>query len=296
MIYEKYSKMQEQKKSAIQEMTGVEDVRAHTFDELAQPKDTCKVGKTLMELEKKFPMDEIVRKMKKEEFNTNRARNAHLFRYPEEYQVFNEEEEVKRRMLPGKKPVILNPQEKEEKEAQRKKRRKTHIETLKRGTVADTAEEKEKKMQKIRDKKPIVLFLHEAIQGFFKSKGKRLEEKIGTLRNFIGEQYLSLCSSYPEEMGRLFPFPDYGLHKKDSEEGAKRKIYPREFKSFFLEVMRSYAPDGKGGYVKVHRKVTPFWIPSSKPCKTSDKGISIGESVAKSTNAKGKKKKCQKNW
>jgi len=57
-----------------------------------QPKDTSKIGKTLVELRNEFPMDGIVKKMVKE-LQADRP-----FKYPEEYEVFDTEEELKRKL------------------------------------------------------------------------------------------------------------------------------------------------------------------------------------------------------
>ena len=51
--------------------------------ELAQPKDKWKVGKKLLDLQKKFPHDRVIQRMVAEEFKQNQ-----VFRYPEEYDVY----------------------------------------------------------------------------------------------------------------------------------------------------------------------------------------------------------------
>ena len=58
------------------------------LDELAKPKDKWKRGKKLLELKKKFPHDMVLQKMIQEEFKENR-----VFKYPEEYDLFDDEEE-----------------------------------------------------------------------------------------------------------------------------------------------------------------------------------------------------------
>lgn len=58
--------------------------------ELAKPKDKWQRGKILLQLKKKFPHDIVLQKMIKEEFKENR-----VFRYPEEYDLYDEEMEYK---------------------------------------------------------------------------------------------------------------------------------------------------------------------------------------------------------
>ena len=58
------------------------------FKELAKPKDRWKRGRILMQLKKKFPHDMVLEKMIKEEFKENR-----VFKYPEEYDLYDDEED-----------------------------------------------------------------------------------------------------------------------------------------------------------------------------------------------------------
>ncbi len=272
--------------------------RADIWSELAAPKDKWKVGRTLLELEKQFPMDEIVRKMAKEEFRSNR-----VFRYPEEYEVYEEDEEAKRKLKKMKKEVKLDPAERQAAEAAAKEKRKKMIEELKKKTAVEINEERDKRLQSIGDKKPIADHLREAIHVYFKDKEKRLEEHTGTLRNYIGEQYQALVERYPEEMKRTFPFPNYGAASESmvsqnsaavaagtNKSGEKRrKLYPKEFKAYFLEILRGYVQTKGGKCEKAPAKAVPFWIPSSRPCPSRDKGVTLGESTAMSANIKGRK-------
>jgi hypothetical protein len=57
--------------------------------ELAKPKDKWKVGRTLLELKKKFKHDMTLQKMIHEEFKENR-----VFKFPEEYDIYDEEEDT----------------------------------------------------------------------------------------------------------------------------------------------------------------------------------------------------------
>ena len=291
---EEIQKKEKKAKDKTQELTakiiGKETVKAHTLEELSQPKDKWKVGHTLLDLEKKFPMDEIVRKMVKEEFKANR-----IFRYPEEYEVYDEEEEVKRKLKIIKKtakkedPNVLL----DHAEAMKKKRRQ-QIEELKRKPDEEIDKEKQKRREEAADMKKLRNALKDSVQGYLKSKEKRINEKAGTLRNFIGETYKNLSNRYSDEINRRFPFIDYGLNEEAKKEQnnpqGKRKLYPKEFKAFFLEVIRGYATVAKGKYVQAPKKNVPFWLPSSKPCPQKDKGVTLGDFSKKTANIKARPK------
>lgn len=284
-------KAKKKKEEQIKRMTEKKRPKGDKYwDELAAPKDKWKVGKTLLELQKQFPMDEILKRMVKEEFKTNK-----VFRYPEEYEVYEEDEEIKRKLKKTERVRKLSPGQLAEKEAKEKELKLKKIEALKRSAIAETAAEKEKRLQMMHDKEIIGSFLRDAIKNYFKSKEKRLQEHTGTLRNYIGEQYQNLVTKYPEEMKRTFPFPNYGAAENNPNIGPnttqkRRKLYPKEFKGYFLELLRSYVATSNGKIVKAPKKNVPFWIPSSKPCPAKEKGLTLGEATAKTTNVKGKKK------
>ena len=58
------------------------------INQLAKPKDHHQKKKELLKLQKQFPHDRTLQKMVELEFQENR-----IFRYPEEYEVFNAEEQ-----------------------------------------------------------------------------------------------------------------------------------------------------------------------------------------------------------
>ena len=67
------------------------------MNELAKPNDKWKVGKKLIQLQKDFPHDRVLQRMVKEEFKANQT-----FRYPDEYDKFDQEEEKKMKHLKAK--------------------------------------------------------------------------------------------------------------------------------------------------------------------------------------------------
>lgn len=58
------------------------------LNQLAKHKDPHKKKRELLKLQQQFPHDRVVQKMVEQEFKENR-----VFRYPEEYEVFNLEEQ-----------------------------------------------------------------------------------------------------------------------------------------------------------------------------------------------------------
>ena len=68
------------------------------MNDLAKPKDKWKVGKKLIEMQKEFPHDRVLQRMIKEEFKANQT-----FRYPDEYDKFDQDNEKKMKHLPQEK-------------------------------------------------------------------------------------------------------------------------------------------------------------------------------------------------
>lgn len=285
------------------------------------PKDRWKVGKTLLELQKQFPMDDIIRQMVKEEFKNNR-----VFRYIEEYEVYDEEEETARKIASSQledardrvkypkstKERLKNKRQKDRNKGgeiiipvdemtELKQNREKMVSKLRKEAEPELQQAKQEKNKEKGEMEVLIKHLEGEIKKYFELREQRLEKKTGTLKNFIASTYQAMAKAYPSEMERFFPFPDYmkvgGVlknanepkqpHHEESKEAKKEKQYPREFKGFFLEHFRQYVAVRKGKYVKLKQQKAPVWIPSSKPCST-DKGLTLGESTARSTNAKGK--------
>jgi len=286
-----------------------------------EPKDRWKVGRTLLELQKQFPMDNIIKQMVKEEFKTNR-----VFRYIEEYEVYDDEEEVARKLASSKledardklrypkstKERLKTKKNKEDRKEGRdiiipvdemtalKQNRKKMVDKLKKEAEPELRQEKEEKHKEKEEMEKITNHLQEEIKKYFELREQRLEKKTGTLKNFIATTYKEMVKLYPKEMETYFPFPDYmkiggalryskaTSGEKDIEEVDKKtKQYPKEFKGYFLEHFRQYVAIRKGKYVKLEHQKASVWIPSSKPCSI-DRGLTLGESTAHSTNVKGK--------
>src|SRR5690606_8433201 len=84
---------EKQEKIAKEKKKPTEDERKRLMEKyanLAQPKDKWKTGRVMLGLKKQFTYDNILKKMIKLEFKENRK-----FKYPEEYAVYDSDEERK---------------------------------------------------------------------------------------------------------------------------------------------------------------------------------------------------------
>lgn len=70
------------------------EVEATPLEQLKKHKDRWQQGRKLIEMQKEFPHDAVLRRMIKEEFKENR-----LFKFPEEYDVYDDEEELARKLV-----------------------------------------------------------------------------------------------------------------------------------------------------------------------------------------------------
>jgi hypothetical protein len=291
-----------------------------------EAKDRWKVGRTLLELQKQFPMDDIIKQMVKEEFKNNR-----VFRYIEEYEVYDEEEEVARKVASSNlederdklrypkstKERLKNKQGKEDRNkggdivipvdemTALKRNREKIVSKLKKEAEPELNQERQEKYKEKEEMEKLSKHLQEEIKKYFELREQRLEKKTGTLKNYIANTYKEMVKLYPQEMEQHFPFPDYmkiggalryskatSDDKANEKRDEKVKQYPKEFKGYFLEHFRQYVAVRKGKYVKLKHQKAPVWIPSSKPCSI-DKGLTLGESTVRSTNVKGKTSKYQ---
>ena len=275
-----------------------------------------------MAFQKQFPLDKTLNKMVKEEFKQNK-----LLRYPEEYEVYDEEDEKKRRLaryyIKKDYEKIQDPNErrdfiKEKEENRVEKRKLKKEEWVRADNIQKNSEILDKEKFKSEDEQ-IRNHVVEEVKTYNKLRGKRLEEDTGTLKNYIGKVYWNMVDLFPEPMRRKFPYVLYGNikeEKKQAEEKNKnahdkrfgestiiveedKKInegdkkskiadpYPVEFKNYFIKILRSFVQTN-AGMVQVKENVTPCWMPASVQGK-SDIRASIKQIVNKSTNLKAKK-------
>lgn len=273
--------MEEEKKKQLPTKPDKERTQAlkqEKLSALARPKDQCMARKTLMELHKKFPMDNIVTNMMKNELMNNR-----LFRYPEEYELYNEEEEEKIKVRTAKPPKKKDAEEE-------KKNRRMKVEQLKNKEKEKDDKKKEKEGKKGEvDKDGIDMDISKHVKksaiAFVKSRKGDTDSKMPTLKKYIADTYAYILQNMKDATEKYFPNIQYGVVNEE----AKKKLYPKKFKMYFLDVLRSMHVIGNAKKcVSNVKKIVPFWIPSSKPVRSDDKHLYLGETSKKSSNAKGK--------
>ena len=167
------------------------DVKAHPLDELAKSKDKWKRGKKLKEMARKFPHDVILQRMIKEEFKENR-----LFRYPEEYEIYDDEEEVKRKMpkYKMKTSVQLEEHEKEIEESEKMRMEKF--------IYREKRLEENRKLREEARKHNLNKFnqdMKKEIQSYIeKAKNRLVEKREKGQRETLAEIYNRLKQAHPE--------------------------------------------------------------------------------------------------
>jgi len=157
-----------------------------------------------------------------------------------------------------------------------KEEKEKKVQALINKPMPEVVEEKNMRIQKMNDLYTVTMHLQTVIKEYLV---KEREDK-GTLRNYIAQQYQALLQNYPEQMKRCFPFV---------YSGGKVKLYPKEFKAHFLDILRKHVEVRKGSYVRLARAKVPVWIPLSKPSQVGDKSFTLARSATKSTNTKGRR-------
>ncbi len=189
------------------------EINGRRLEELSQPKDKWLTGKTMKSLQHDFPHDRVLEKMIKEEFRENR-----VFRYPDEYEVYDEEEEARRKKKSVRSDNLytLRDKKKGKQESVKANLEKWLIDEQgrQRMTLRDLESEAKKK---------------QAVEGFIANKAKeylemrknRLEKKGPTEKQFLAEAYQQLRAAHPEQSVKEFPLLTYGMNKKRA-----KRTYP----------------------------------------------------------------------
>jgi hypothetical protein len=254
------------------------------MEELSQPKDKWKLGRALLSLKKEFPFDKILKKMTEEEWKSNRA-----FRYPEEYEFYDEEEERKRKLAKYK---VRTPYDKleaherlekiQEDKEEREEKFKNRQENWKRNDEEHHAYVKRQNRTEAAQNKSVIDFIEGKVRAFLSLKENWLKDnkEKTTLRNYISTSYRQLIDSYPDEAKKAFPHTLYGVDQKSQ---TAKKAYPKAFKQCFTGMMSNFIKT-ENGVMKVRKKPNPFWIPSSQSA-TSTK-LTVQELAKKTVNSK----------
>ena len=193
------------------------------LDELAKPKDKLYTGKQIMNLAKLFPKDRILKKILIQEFHEKK-----IAKNPEEYDVYNSEEEaeIKGRDQPkepyksaqaeGRKFLTLKDiekplleREKEITEPFNEKLEEFYLEHNKK-----LEQEEEKRKNEAREDKLLERFVLNKVKEYLKLRRQRLEKKAPTVKEFLGTSYKEMESLHAQATKRRFRNVHYGVSKK----------------------------------------------------------------------------------
>ncbi|KRX08618.1 Cyclic nucleotide-binding protein [Pseudocohnilembus persalinus] len=259
------------------------------FQKLAKPKDRLKLGKQMLILKQMFPKDKYLRNLILQEF-----RDTKLAKFPEEYDVYDSDEEnmIKQRnqTLP-----VTNLKELDkplnEKQIQIQELFKKFLEEQQ--LKKKQAIEKQRELtytQKINDQK-LESFLRQKAKEFIELRNQRLdqldednedeskdnlnddqkknEKQAFTLKKFLEKTYKEMInSSHKEATNRNFPHYKWGQSKK-----LRQRSYPNSFKRKFFQVVKRYIREQSGAGKLDKKEKLPFWAPGgdSRKCLLHDK-------------------------
>jgi hypothetical protein len=221
------------------------------FDLLARPKDKWRTGRAMINLRKQFQYDNIIRKMIKYEFENNR-----VFRYPEEYALYDTES--------MRKTLFKNSLE--------KKIKKENDEGI-RELIQKTKEEDESKKrgedfqmsQILKEDLQLEKFIKKMCIKFYYLAERRLtNESNMSVNHFLINMYQSMLKQHSKATKRRFPKgKDYGKVKK-----SRFNNYPKNLKFYFFTLYRRLGKNEEGKFVFANYDNMPFWAPSlSNKCK-----------------------------
>lgn len=199
------------------------EIEKTSMDELAKPKDRLEVGKAIMSMTKMFPDDKILKKLLIHEFKEKK-----LAKYPEEYDLYDSEEEKETKTRNQRKEPFKTAAEEKRKfltlsdlsKPQRMREKeitepfyaqldKFYLETNKKH---EKGQEEAKEIQ--RQDRLLERFVLKNVKDFLELRKKRLERKIPTLKEFLVRCYKEMKSLHPQATKRRFPHITYGYSKR----------------------------------------------------------------------------------
>jgi hypothetical protein len=230
------------------------------YSKLAQPKDKWRTGRVMLNLKKQYAYDNILRKMIKIEFTENRK-----FKYPEEYAIYDSDEERKVLFRSGLEKKIDS---KENVDSIKELIQKTKYADDNQRKVDDRKLENLSKEDRALEKfirTSVIRYYKNRIAMFDKDSTKTTkEEKNKVLINrFLTEIYSYMLKHHGAATKRRFPRVNYGTRKK-----SRFSNYPQHLKSYFFQLVRRLrkTPDDKFKFADID--ILAFWAPAmSNACK-----------------------------
>jgi hypothetical protein len=221
------------------------------FAQFAKPKDKWKTGRVMLNLRRQFKFDNIIKKMIKYEFQTNR-----VFKFPEEYALYDPEN--------MRKTIFKNSLEKKIKK-ENEENVKELIKKLKSEDDQKKAKEEIKIAQIIKEDLKLENHIKKMCVKYFRQAETRLTKENNSLINqYLTELYKNMLKFHSKATKRRFPkIKNYGVVKK-----SRFSNYPKTLKIYFFNLYRRIGVDDEGKIVFANLDSMPFWAPAlSNNCK-----------------------------
>lgn len=209
------------------------------------------LGKKLLEIEKKFPMDPIIKNMVKNEFSENR-----LKKYDLEYETNNEEDELKRKL--GK--TAIEPPLATGAKLSNEERMKLESNKLRISEEHGQKTEEQIRDINIKEQEP---GMFKAIKNLVKSYINFKKQGGGSVSSYLSSGYLSLRNQFPLAVHKHFPYRNYGATRKPDGQLTFSKSFPINFKHYFFAAFRSLLKTPKGLMI-LKSMPALIWAPPSK--------------------------------
>ncbi|OMJ89668.1 hypothetical protein SteCoe_8120 [Stentor coeruleus] len=209
------------------------------------------LGKKLLEIEKKFPMDPIIRSMVKTEFSENR-----LKKYDLEYETNNEEDELKRKLgkIANEPPLQTG--------AKLSSEERMKLESNKLRIMEEHGQKTEEQIRdsKIKEQEP---GMFKAIKMLVKSYINFKKQGGGSVSSYLNSGYVSLKTQFPLAVHKHFPYKNYGATRKPDGQLTFSKSFPISFKHYFFAAFKSLLKTPKGLMI-LKSMPALIWAPPSK--------------------------------
>ena len=219
---EQKKKKEEEEKARLAKAVIKKEIKGSGIETLAKPKDNLQKGKTILFLKKMFPNDRILQKMLINEFKKNK-----LLKYPEEYDVYDSDEEIETiRRDEQKEPFKTAAREGRLlqikdftknihlREKEITKPFEKYLEQKYMDSNLKMEDEKNQKTREQREEKQLNRFIAGRVRRYLEMRKRRLYEKIPTLKKFLCDTYKEMHTSYKEATERKFPHITYGYSKR----------------------------------------------------------------------------------
>ena len=232
--------------------------REINLNKLSKPKNRYKTGFAMLDLQKEFKYDNIIKKMIKNEFKDNK-----VFKFPEEYAVRDEDEQ--------KDILFKHDLEKGVRYKNNDEKIKQQIEEAYDNYNYKKDINRPKRERRFEEKKQLFNFIKEKVKEYFKRMSKRLEKdpnSIESINLFLNNMYKEMSRKHKNATRLYFKRPRCQVLKKTYKYKKNHTFYPRKLKYYFFRLLRRIGKDAKGNIVFAKNENLPFWSPSlSNNCK-----------------------------